>query len=61
MTGISSHTLKTQQKQYKVKISSRVEIAIGTGSDQWNRNKTITKTISAGKLKDRRETNTPIK
>ena len=33
---------------------------IGTGGDQWNRNKTSTETISTGKVKDGGEANTPI-
>ena len=33
---------------------------IGTWSDQWNRNKTSTQTISTGKVKDGREANTSI-
>ena len=51
---------KSQQKQHKVKFSSRADIGIGTGWDQWNRKKTSTKTSSTGKVKDRREANTPI-
>ena len=31
---------------------------IGMGSDQWNRKKSITKTISTGKVKGGREANT---
>ena len=51
----------SQQNQYKVKVSSRADIGIGSGSDQWNRKKISTKTSSTGKLNYRRDTNTPIK
>ena len=45
-------------KQYKVKISNRADMGIGTGGGQWNREKTSTKTSSIDKVKDRREANT---
>ena len=44
--------------QHTVRISSRLDIGIGTGSDQRNRNKTSTKMNSTGKVKDVREANT---
>ena len=50
--------INSQQKQYKVKISSGTDIGVGTVSDKWNRKKSSTKTISTGKVKDKRETNT---
>ena len=52
--------IQTVNKNYKVKFSIRSEIGIVTGGDQWDRKKTIIKTRSAGKIKDRRETNTTI-
>ena len=49
-----------RQKQDKVKISSIACTGICTGSYQWRRKKTGTKTNSTGKMKDRRETNITI-
>ena len=42
-------------KKRKLKVSSRVYRIIGTGSDQYSRKKTCTKTILTGKVKDRRK------
>ena len=44
--------IKNSIKDYKVNISSKSDIGIGTGDYQWNRKKSSTKTSSAGKLKD---------
>ena len=50
---MSFHTFK-QVKKYKVKITSRKDTEIGTGSEQWYMNKSSTKAISKIKVKDRR-------
>ena len=49
---------KTVSKKIKYKFSIRSDIGIITGSDLWNRNKTITNTSSTGKVMVRREKKT---
>ena len=60
MTGLSSHAFKKSIKTTQGQNLRREYIIIGTGSDKWNRNKTIKKMMSTGKVNDGREENISI-